>query len=1061
VNTNAQKNIGQILYVLFFTLGFAITPAHIRAVTITVTNAADSGAGTLRAAVSSATNGDTVVFSLPTPSKISLASVIQMYNQSVNILGPGPTNLFVDGNSNGLGIFSIYNQSTNAVTVTIAGLTLTNGALPDSSSGLNGAAIYNESSTLTVSNCVFSGNSAGINLGGAIANVGRYYGNYPNYLGRPAHLYLINSIFENNSALEGGAVFNDGSSGCQSTPALATVVATNCTFRGNVAGFGGAIANGGFCGGGTSIVQVANCTFTGNTGGNAGGAIDNGTAKTGVSGIGTGAIQLEVSGSSLSGNAATYGGAVSSSGIMAVLNSTFVGNLATNGGAIYNVFAVAITNSTFSGNSATTEGGAVDNGYNDSCIIMNCTFKGDYAPPVGGGIRAYRANMQIGGTILNETGTANIYDYQHGYGVVTSLGYNLSSDNGAGYLTNATDQLNTDPLLGPLQDNGGPTFTHAPLPGSPAIDKGKNFSGSATDQRGLARTFDKAAIANAAGGDGTDIGAVESQSYTVVNTNDSGTGSLRQAIADSNAQPGTNTIDFAPSAYGTILLTSGELLITNNVFIAGPGPTNEAVDGNHASRVFNVSNTVATFAGMTITNGFAAGSGGGINSSNSTLTFSNCIVSGNVGGDGGGIFNWIVGAGSSALNIVNSIVSGNSGARGGGINNIAFGGTASVQVVNSTLSGNKATSNGGGGGIYSASGGGGSAIVQVVGSAISGNSANNNPSPSGPGGGIYIRSTGPGIGSLTVSNSAITSNLGYSAGGGIAIFCQVPGSTTTVAVVSSTLNSNSTPFGGGAIFSTSYDSSSGQGGNVSLQIANCTLSGNSAGAGTAIGNASHTGGGITRILNSTVCSNFNFSPFGTADSVDIGPNAKLEIGSTVLNGLGPNLGGSPGAMITSLGYNLGSDDGGGFLTNSTDQINTDPLLGPLQDNDGPTFTHAPRRGSPAIDKGKNFSGSATDQRGFARTLDIAGVPNAAGGDSTDIGAVESRIAWLNNPGVVSNHFGFDLIGPASNSIVVEVSSNVIGTWTALSTNILGSTALRFTDPAAPTSPQRFYRARVP
>ena len=57
-------------------------------------------------------------------------------------------------------------------------------------------------------------------------------------------------------------------------------------------------------------------------------------------------------------------------------------------------------------------------------------------------------------------------------GIISSLGYNLSSDDGGGYLTGPGDQINTDPLLGPLQDNGGPTFTHALLPGSPAIDAG-------------------------------------------------------------------------------------------------------------------------------------------------------------------------------------------------------------------------------------------------------------------------------------------------------------------------------------------------------------------------------------------------------------------------------------------------------------------------------------------------------------------------------------------------------------------------------------------------------------
>ena len=116
--------------------------------------------------------------------------------------------------------------------------------------------------------------------------------------------------------------------------------------------------------------------------------------------------------------------------------------------------------------------------------------------------------------------------------------------------------------------------------------------------------------------------------------------------------------------------------------------------------------------------------------------------------------------------------------------------------------------------------------------------------------------------------------------------------------------------------------------------------------------------------------------------------------------------GSGTATVTSLGYNLSGDAGGGFLTVTGDQINTDPMLGPLQNNGGPTFTHALLTGSPAIDKGKNFSGSTTDQRGtgFARTVDL-GFPRPAGGDGTDIGAFEVQTIicpqpqgyWKNNP----------------------------------------------------------------
>jgi hypothetical protein len=186
------------------------------------------------------------------------------------------------------------------------------------------------------------------------------------------------------------------------------------------------------------------------------------------------------------------------------------------GGGIYNEKSMlTITNCTLSGNSADYGGGIYNDGHDFdwTTTITNCTLSGNSARWAGGIVHSAspRSGMAIiGNTILK--GQENIVSLG---GSFSSGGYNLSNDNGGGFLTRTGDQINTDPLLGPLQDNGGPTWTHALLVDSPAIDKGKNFTAT-TDQRGsgYARTVDNPSITNATGGDGTDIVSFEVQAPT-------------------------------------------------------------------------------------------------------------------------------------------------------------------------------------------------------------------------------------------------------------------------------------------------------------------------------------------------------------------------------------------------------------------------------------------------------------------------------------------------------------------------------------------------------------------
>jgi len=171
---------------------------------------------------------------------------------------------------------------------------------------------------------------------------------------------------------------------------------------------------------------------------------------------------------------------------------------------------------------------------------------------------------------------------------------------------------------------------------------------------------------------------------TVTNQADSGPGSLRDAIAA--AAPG-DTINFSLTLPATITLTSGELLISKNLTISGPGASNLAISGMNASRVFEIgSGFTVAISGLTIQNG-SADTGGGIFNVG-TLMLSNSTVSSNsVSGNGGGIYN------NGTLTMTNSTLSGNSAGVGGGI--YTYG--ATVTLSNSTLSGNSASYYGGGG----------------------------------------------------------------------------------------------------------------------------------------------------------------------------------------------------------------------------------------------------------------------------------------------------------------------------------------------------------------------------
>lgn len=192
-------------------------------------------------------------------------------------------------------------------------------------------------------------------------------------------------------------------------------------------------------------------------------------------------------------------------------------------------------------------------------------------------------------------------------------------------------------------------------------------------------------------------------SFVVTKTADTNDGScdvadcsLREAITAANAAATGDVITFAAGANGTITLSSALPVLANNgtLTITGNGAANTSVSGNNAVRVFEVApGATVTISGVTITQGTAEGSGGGIYNDQGTLTVISSRISGNAatgnGQGGGGIFNFTAAAN---LTVINSLLTGNtSGSRGGGISN--SGGT--LTVSSTTISGNSASTGGG------------------------------------------------------------------------------------------------------------------------------------------------------------------------------------------------------------------------------------------------------------------------------------------------------------------------------------------------------------------------------
>jgi hypothetical protein len=737
----------------------------------------------------------------------------------------------------------------------------------------------------------------------------------------------------------GGGIHNSG-----------TLTIDACSISGNSAGYGGGISNGG-------TVTILASTVSGNSAGPySGGGIFNGGTMT-------------IEASTISGNSTfnDFGGGIENFGTLTLTGCTLSGNsTGGNGGGISNedYGTVTIVASTISGNSTGYHGGGVYN-YNGTMTIDASTISNNSAGLDGDGIYNLEKVSLLTSIVAGNSPSTG----QDVSGAIDSLGHNLigNARGSSGWVD--TDLLNVAPKLGPLQDNGGPTWTMALLPGSPAVDAGASVEGLATDQRGVSRTDygppDIGAFELEFDGPGATFsnnGPIHVGEPVTVQFSNASDPSPVDMAAGFHYAFATDPVALAGATYensGSVPYTSftfstmgketvygrimaqdnvyhdystqfavilpGSLLVVNNHDI-GPGSLRQAIALAPAGDrvLFDIS-----LKGQTI-----------------TLTIGELVIDKSLD---------IEGLGAASLTV-----------SGGGSNRVfdIANSSASVRNAGLTITGGRADT---GGGIYSAG------MVTINACSISGNSTGN-----GDGGGIVNSGT------MTLTNSSITGNVAgtdswsdgmeYYHGGGYGGGVYNSGTMTLTNSTVSANTSNTGYRGTGRWWVTSWagDGAGIYNGSGTMTIDASTISGNSAGYrgdGGGIYNVS----GTATVVASTISGNSGVGIWNGTGTVTL-------LTSIVQDGSGE---------FNSLGHNLIASTEGSSGWVETDLLNRDPKLGPLQDNGGPTWTMALLPGSPAIDTGSNDSvpaGVQYDQRGpgFQRIVNAIGKPTAI----VDIGAVE-------------------------------------------------------------------------
>ncbi|WP_440222662.1 right-handed parallel beta-helix repeat-containing protein [Dokdonella sp. MW10] len=450
---------------------------------------------------------------------------------------------------------------------------------------------------------------------------------------------------------------------------------------------------------------------------------------------------------------------------------------------------------------------------------------------------------------------------------------------------------------------------------------------------------------------------------TVTTLADSGAGSLRAAITQANAAAGADTIQFQAGLAGTIVLTSGQLSVTDSLTITGPGAGVLTIDGNQANRIFAFSNTTQnkTFAlsGLTLTRGLMRSgnddSGGAVfyelSSRGDRITLAGMVLRDNVAGRKGGA----ISVSGADLTITDSTIIGNAVAdgfqpQGGGI----YMDRGVLRLERSRVIGNTAELSGGGIKLYASAS---SAIVTDT--LFQDNEAIYN-------GGAMAAD---GIGNLLVSRSAFVGNTAGEPFGGALYFAGTINTGAPVNIVENTTFSANRSL-----------HPSGRGGALAIWQGNLTVR-NSSFVGNRTsperGPSENAGGAVWVNNGGTTRVTLQSSLF--ADNTHGNQNVPIDVTRSQ---------GTPTSQLDTSHNAFATLTDAGVIngSNDTNLFATDARVQPLTMQGGFVPVHPIAANSPVIDKGINPGGLTTDQRGqgFVRTWSDPSNRNGI----ADIGAYE-------------------------------------------------------------------------